>query len=214
MKESPILFKPWKVRKILGWDWSAGDMQTRRIIEPQPFKWASIILPAPVKFGDVDYGKAGDWIQISKEADNVLGLGKCRYGVPGDLLWVKETWTLGDSGYLYKATHLENEAHPRWKSSLYMPKAAARIWLQVVDVRAEQVQDITPEDVLAEGIEKTNVDAYWLAPLAGTPDFPWARADMAYASVWNEINPESGQNWESNPWVWVVTYTIHKRSPL
>lgn len=212
MKESPILFKPWKVRKILGRDWSCGDMQTRRVIEPKPFEWAEKVLPGPVKFENVDYGHIGDWFQISKDGDKVLGLGKCRYGTPGDLLWVKETWTQGDTGFLYKATHPKDEPHPKWRSSRYMPKVAARIWLQVVDVRVEQLQDITEEDVLSEGIVKTKADEYWLAPLAGTPDFPWGRADLAFASIWNDINPKD--DWNSNPWVWVVTYTIHKRSPL
>lgn len=200
MKETPILFKPWKVRKILEWDWSAGNMQTRRVIEPQPPRWKW----NRYKFDD-------QCVNVAFDAENEYWV-ICRYGKPNDLLWVKETWTRGDNGYLYKATHPKDEPHPRWKSSLYMPKDAARIWLRVVDVRAEQLQDIAPEDVLKEGIVQTK-DEYWLAPLAGTPDFPWGRAELAFASVWGEINDKDGHNWNSNPWVWVVTYTLHQRSP-
>lgn len=36
MNSKPIIFQPWKVKKILDWDWSQGDMQTRRVIKPQP----------------------------------------------------------------------------------------------------------------------------------------------------------------------------------
>jgi len=44
-----------------------------------------------------------------------------------------------------------------WKNnslpSMFMPKGLARIWLDVVSVRVERVQDITEEDIKAEGIE-------------------------------------------------------------
>lgn len=217
MKESPILMQGWKVRRILEWDWdtySAGYMQTRRAIDHQPFSWAERFEPAPFDDGSgVTYGKAGDWIQMSKDAKYMLGLGRCRYGGPGDLLWVKETFTYGELGYIYKAALPKDQEHPKWKSSLYMPKNAARLWLEVVKVGVERIQDITTDDILKEGIKKTDVDGYYLAPLAGVPDFPWGRADLAFAALWTGINGTGDRGWVANPWVWVVTYKLHAVIP-
>jgi len=77
--------------------------------------------------------------------------------------------------------------------------------LEIVSVRVERLQAITPGDVLAEGIKRSG-EGYWLAPLAGVPDFPWGRSDLAYAALWNSINHERGYGWDVNPWVWVIEF--------
>lgn len=215
MKESPILMQGWKIRKILGWDFSQENyMQTRRPIEPRPAIWAKRFEPAPFDDGSgVTYGVAGDWIQMSQDAQYMLGMGRCRYGGPGDLMWVKETFTHGEMGYMYRATHPKDLEHPKWKSSLYMPKDAARIWLEVVKVGVERIKDISTEDILKEGITRTG-DGEWLAPLAGVPGFPWGRADLAFASLWNDLNDKRGLGWDIDPWVWVVTFKLHAVLPL
>jgi hypothetical protein len=38
-----------------------------------------------------------------------------------------------------------------WRSPLYMPRAAARIWIEETEVRCERLQSITEEDAIAEG---------------------------------------------------------------
>lgn len=115
----------------------------------------------------------------------------------------------------YRATDPEPELfyddHPdepycKWRPSIFMPRWASRINLEILNVRVERLHDITAAGVLAEGIKQTEQDGYWLAPLAGTPDFPWGDARMAYASLWNSINSKSGMGWEVNPWVWVVEF--------
>src|SRR5690606_5408595 len=83
-----------------------------------------------------------------------------RYQV-GDLLWVKETWmpinNIDEVIVLYRADNGKGVA--RWSeiphdwrfpkaaargnvSPLFMPKWAARIWLEVTAVRKERLQDI------------------------------------------------------------------------
>jgi hypothetical protein len=77
----------------------------------------------------------------------------------------------------------------RWRSSLHMPRNLSRLSLEVVSVRAEQLHDITPEDVLAEGIQP-------ILRSAAIGDFN---------GLWNKINGKRAP-WESNPWVWVVSF--------
>lgn len=75
---------------------------------------------------------------------------------PGDILWVRETWTKMPH-YVYKA----DDEHPefwdyddRWYPSIHMPKEAARIFLHVKDVRIERLCQITPQDAVSEGISR------------------------------------------------------------
>ena len=69
---------------------------------------------------------------------------------PGDRLWVREVWAPGpDGGFLYRPT---GDQAPRWRSSIHMPKRAARSWLTVTDVRVEAVQAISAGDAKAEGM--------------------------------------------------------------
>jgi hypothetical protein len=236
MNEHPIIFQGWKVRKILDWDWSLGNMQTRRVVVPKPFMWAERFERAPFDFGNGAYGQKGDWIQMSKDAEHMRGMGKCRYGAPGDRLWVRETFSVicrealptceceteqerdknhyyeyrADTEAPYPGDWPEDEARgngdaPKWSPSIHMRKRAARIWLEVVDVRIERVQEINPTDVIAEGIERAQ-DGSWLGPLDGYPGFPYAHAHEAYAGLWDQLNSERGYGWNVNPWVWVVTY--------
>ncbi len=80
---------------------------------------------------------------------------RCPYE-PGDSLWVQETWGKGKmlgNGYRYKADLFSNKESCIWISPIFMPKKAARIFLQVTKIRIERLQDITEDDARAEGIK-------------------------------------------------------------
>jgi hypothetical protein len=64
-----------------------------------------------------------------------------------------------------------------------MPKEAARLFLEVKNVRVERLQAITEEDARAEG-------------------FAWER----FASYWDTLYAKCGYSWENNPWVWVYEF--------
>jgi len=75
---------------------------------------------------------------------------QCPYGEPGDVLWVRETWApaLGDIAYKADYTNevLEEKRNKGlWHASVQIPKAAARIWLQITEVRVEQLETVTDE---------------------------------------------------------------------
>ena len=79
-------------------------------------------------------------------------------------------------------------------------RAASRITLDVVSVRAERLQDITDEEIAAEGVTmQALIDL-------GVPSFPWPAAPLdLWRLGWNAINGKRAP-WEANPWVWRVEF--------
>ena len=73
-----------------------------------------------------------------------------------------------------------------------MPRWASRITLEVTGVRVERVQDISNEDVHAEGFA------------------PWGDKYLSFADLRDSINANRGYGWDANPWVWVVEFKVSK----
>lgn len=82
------------------------------------------------------------------------------------------------------------------KAGRFGARAASRLTLEVREVRAARVQDMTDEDALREGVE------YVPAKLrkAGTPR-DW------FGRLWDDINGEDA-SWAKNPWVWVYRFDV------
>ncbi len=119
----------------------------------------------------------------------------CAYGKVGDILWVRETWQKVEHPelkYRYRADHL-NPTSVTWKPSIFMPKDACRIFLEVTEIKVERLQDISEEDAIAEGVE---VPTYKETELA--------KYKTNFSILWEFINGE--ESWESNPWVWAITF--------
>lgn len=133
---------------------------------------------------------------------------KCPYGEVGDRLWVRETFCYagvmrkdGHDRVAYRATEGSNA--DCWKPSIFMPRWASRITLEVTDVRVEHLQAITEADAIAEGC-RADEDPFW-KPSYADPDSggnPSTRNSFEY--LWHEIN--GAKSWMENPWVWVVTF--------
>lgn len=81
--------------------------------------------------------------------------------------------------------------------SIFMPKAAARIWLEITNVRVERLQEITEEDARAEGF----VDSWDI-----TNNRLFCTARENFEGLWNTLNLKRGYGWEANPWVWVIEF--------
>jgi hypothetical protein len=140
---------------------------------------------------------------------------KPRYQV-GDHLWVKETFSFAPltpetkpfypdlSDYVFKAG--SDYASVKWKSSLFMPKVATRIWLECTAVRCEQLQSITEADAIAEGIEKVNVNQ----PFEGYKEYfikgftTGVKPVHSFFSLWMSIN--GIESLQLNPWVFVYEF--------
>ena len=121
---------------------------------------------------------------------------------PGDILWVRETWSKDENGeYVYRTNYgtTEDDSFPpsmfKWKPSIHMPREAARIFLRVKTVRVERLQDITEEDAIAEGMSKTLVDGVVFISAKGN-----------FHVLWDSLNIKRGYGWDTNPWVWVIEF--------
>jgi len=120
----------------------------------------------------------------------------------GDILWVKETWLEDDNGdihYRATATQVDLEWMAvggwKWKSSMFMPKKHARIKLLVTGVNVQNVQDITEEDALAEG-----VGVFLIASnLYKLPDGYTYRGLDAFVALWQSIYHDTENAWHENP---------------
>jgi hypothetical protein len=197
MIERPILFSGPMVRAIL----AGAKTQTRRVVKPQ---YASCSVTWGCKAG------SGFGFFFGGHDDLV----KCPYGQPGDRLWVRETgWerpirTARDlregadtwEKYYYDADGLSEGDHEQFKAwgfkrrpSIYMPRWASRITLEVTGVRVERLQDIGEQDAKAEGVNTKSRGDGTILP------------SYLFQSLWDSINAKRAP-WASNPWVWVISF--------
>lgn len=172
----PILFSSPMVRALL----AGTKTQTRRIAKFVPHDGANLAFSG-LSAGHYDTGRIDSgwvlhslgagacWIERTKPLN-------CPYGVPGDRLWVRETWarqaqiegapkrlaiykadgelpepTLIDASGNAVLTPKGNLASP-WIPSIHMPRAMSRITLEVTGVRVQRLQDVTEADAIAEGM--------------------------------------------------------------
>jgi hypothetical protein len=225
VKEHPILFSGPMIRAIL----ENRKTQTRRVVKPQPeAAWMDWVINTNLG-GDNRYWVDGEpTMHLNMEKD-FSSKGECPYGKPGDRLWVREAWAIadiydkdsGNQGQMpfelggttqgisiwYKAgggKHFKASNPGRWRSPLFMPRAASRITLEITDVRVERLQAITEADAIAEGMYSNTMA---LAALGLPPETPFISPYHVdkYRIVWESINGKK-YPWASNPWVWCVEF--------
>jgi len=111
--------------------------------------------------------------------------------------------------YIYKANSPDypvdiGVGEHGWKPSIHMPREAARLFLTVKDIQVERLQDITEEDVIAEGIK--NVFKHHAHHDGCTGIAITANHKGQFRDLWDSINKKRGYGWDVNPWVWVVKF--------
>jgi hypothetical protein len=145
----------------------------------------------------------------------------CPYGnsIEEDRLWVRETFHHGDAWYderpgmEWKNCHRDGKCtwvdyaatfDPKkgerdfaWTPSIFMPRWASRITLEITGIRVEHVQDISEADAEAEGIQFIRE--------APDCDETLTARDL-FEVLWDSINEKCGFGWDANPWVWVIEF--------
>jgi len=194
MKELPILFSTDMVKAIL----DGRKTVTRRVIKRQDIKRT---LDGTLLWND--FGT------VHKVLPEQAPYQK------GDLLYVRESWKpalIGISAYnqqrgiVYRADDKDNVTlrikldinvnqwlrfyHNKreWAPSIHMPKKYARIWLEVLDVWAERLQDISLEDCYAEGIE-----SQFSANYKNRENVPIMPLKKRFQRLWDSLNAKRGQ---------------------
>lgn len=115
-------------------------------------------------------------------------------------------------------TEFDKGNYGAWKSPLFMPRCASRILLEIVNVKVERLQEISDEDIDAEGLWP---DGSWVIPIVETAFSTAETVRIAGGSLkygdperygfiyyWDSINAKRGYSWESNPWVWVIEFEV------
>ena len=84
--------------------------------------------------------------------------------------------------------------------SIHMPRWASRIELEIIDIRAERLNDIADKDAIAEGIycELTDGRFNCVGDKYVMPYKP------KFVGLWESINGKG--SWSENPWVWIVEF--------
>ena len=207
MKERPILFSGDMVRAII----DGRKTMTRRIITSKAFK---------------QWVEAGFTDEFIKSPENNWHE-HCPLGVPGDRLWVKETWTHGQKrhnvaanayGYdiQYKADgkcvgqyhfksfqdvpYLGLENPYRGIDRIYKWKPSIHMprWASRITLEITDVRVERLQEISEKDAKAEGV----------MPDYPTALYASAFSELWNSINAKRGYGWDANPWVWVISFKV------
>ncbi len=131
--------------------------------------------------------------------------------LPGDVLYVRETWAQPyGKGFYYAAEYREHDILEadngnvsvsknmvKWRPSIHMPKAAARIFLHVKKVGVERLQSISGENCISEGCDPEMLEV--------SEEF----AKGYFSGIWDDTIKKddlSKFGWCANPWVWVISF--------
>lgn len=197
LKAKPILFNMEMVRAILDGRKTAARRVVKFLGKRNP-NWT---------------GYVNDGLNIYNGTNEVCNK-KPPYKV-GDILYVRETWAKPYGGmYRYRADYNEHDIVPadrgdlsvsanliKWHPSIHMPREAARIFLQVTNVRVERLQDITPEQIDAEGCKEYAYNAKTGELLPSKPT--WFKIKWGSTIKKSDIDK---YGWAANPWVWVIEF--------
>lgn len=197
---------------------------TRRVrnltkVNEEPFAYAFIGMKENVAVFCKGHAQAanGEFVKI-----------KSPYGIKGDLMWVRETWTQNGLGYYrYKADwtptkdgvegngtftnpSVPDKFRGKWKPSIHMPRAASRLLLRNEGVRIERLKDITNEECIKEGIHVRfnplfQENRYRCYLHQGEE---WREPLSSYISLWERINGVGSWEADKEKFVWVIDYSI------
>lgn len=211
MRERPILFSGPMVKPILN---MKPDVWPPEPIDPsKPIKWQTRRV---CKAKDVNGKPLSEY---TGEALDALIRQHCPYGRLGDRLWVRESfWGCDMPGQgdtpcvVYDDEHFGKSYEPKevrpWARkfgripSIHMPRDASRINLEIMSTRVENVQDISHNDALAEGVDSGR----WLKGEGERKNPHNSCAWNRFAALWDTINAARGYGWDKNPQVWVEEF--------
>lgn len=153
------------------------------------------------------YGSIGDRLWV-RETSAVYSAAHSECGIVYRADHATGDLSKGDGGYNFHQFSDDPEqavkdrkwaekhgGNEKWIPSIYMPRFASRITLEITGVHVERLQEITEVDAKAEGIEMPD----------DIPEPPeWWSYVKEYGYLWNRINGEG--SWDKNEFVFVVEF--------
>lgn len=209
MGERPILFSGEMVRGIL----AGRKTQTRRPVKPRP-QDGQVVGPGP----------AG-WV-LTEHSEGV-----CRYGLPGDTLWVRETWRpvmyalqsvieYAAGGPTKNAVGVFDHLKALKKIAIRLPKRSPEgdarhseawrpsihmpRWASRLTLRVTDVRVERVQDISEEDAEREGCTSTVLAQGVAADEMETAREQ--FGRLWAELY--GADSWDANPWVWVVGFEV------
>jgi hypothetical protein len=187
MKERPFPFKSEQVKAVLE-DRKSQSRRTRGLgeINECPDEWVLL---------DSAEGHLAPYYRFEHKYSNTRLFIKCPYGEPRDHLWVKEALCSGAIDgvsfcfYLATKSLVIPQAKWAWKvkpilPSIFMPRWASRITLEIAGIRVERLQMISSYEAQCEGVHT---------------------GALGFQKLWDSINGKK-YPWSDNPWVWVIEF--------
>jgi len=226
--ERPIIFQGWCVRAIL----DGIKTQTRRVVKHQRPGWRFHDLKTDLGYpASLGHLWAGFYL---RQDSGSPGYFKSPYGLPGDLLWVREThafmWPSNcDDGFVYDDQHPEgrpvmpqectveyradtgNRYPGEWPDDCGGDPACPR-WLPSIHMPKWacrlwlRVTGIRVEPVQ----EISGSDAKAEGVDISDDLFPTINTEdklkARFQALWDGINRKRGYGWDVNPWTWVIEF--------
>ncbi len=222
--EHQILFKGPMIRAIL----DGRKTQTRRIISARfqsieeredgsRWPWREDLDRSMDYWYPCPYGRSGDqlWVRETCRAEELTaasalagnfvngddepleGLDGVRYAADSHFEPIASTPKASDA---WAVLHAYRGKEGATVPSIHMPRWASRITLEVQSVRVEPLQAISTADAIAEGLRGQASGLGWEVDgqhHSGT-------AIDCFSRLWDSTTRTN--RWDSNPWVWVVTF--------
>ena len=157
---------------------------------------------------------------FGKNKEHDLEYVKAKYKVD-DVLYVKETFQTCECGFceicqvldgvVFKADYSNKGEHPHlyschedetyWKPSIHLKQKDARLFLKVINVRVERLQDITAINMDSDMGTISPI----ISKLIEIDDY--IKLQNKYKKYWNST-AKDGYKWEDNPYVFVYEFEI------
>lgn len=215
MTERPILMTPENAQKCF----DGTKLQTRRLnglnhVNESPDDWL-VMAHDPTGL----YWSFVHRTKTVKRGGGIVEL-KCPYGVPGDRLWVRETTALWREGWdrtghvVFRGGMVDQEGNDfsdqdlmglsKWTPSIHMKRVYCRSVLDLTEIRVQRLQEITVDDIRAEGVKAVwpELDEHESAGGKYVTEAELLRD--GFLQLWSFINGPG--SWAVNPWVWCVSF--------
>lgn len=188
-------------------EWSEGQVAPQAMLDCCPFgkpgeklwvreSFVELLAVSPASDEPNEWGNR-PYRRIEEPTSHKRADGSTAWHYDGlDIAWAADGHVEFCDGDGFTGESADRDDMPRWKSSMHMSRAFSRLTLEITDVRVQRLQEIGFNDCIAEGIH----------PIGPEHDPAIPRSEFHVR--WNKLNVKRGYSWESNPWVWVVSYSV------